>query len=240
MRNHGHLLRRLLEPPARDLGVDYDPHTLFMYGSLARMPGGRPEDVAFGLLAVGGTILATKTYSDEFPASGRTARKGAKLLRSMLGEPESIEAAAMLARAQALLAADRLSRTGSQRGAAWQRATGNLLQEHVPIGPERTDELDNYLNTSFERARELRGHEAAERAAATAAVYFQQWATLGALNLALGEEFMESQKTLDHLILPGTGARALTEGAADHQAHWLPAEKRRTRYVQQAINLGFI
>lgn len=240
--NFGQVLRLLLEPPAHQLGVDYDMHTLFIYGDVDEMPGGRPEDVAFGLLAAAGYILAAKTHADEFPVRGRLGRKGAKTLLSMLGEPESVEASAFLAQAQARLAVERQTREGSVDDAAWHRAAGDLLQAHVPIGEKLRDDLDHYLDTSFERARELRGQEVPEHAApeAMAAINFEQWTTIVALTHVLGSDFMESEKTLDKMILPGTGWESLSTGTADQASRWLDAERDRMVYVQEAVNRGFI
>lgn len=240
--NYGQVLRLLLEPPAYQLGVDYDMHTLFIYGDVDEMPGGRPEDVAFGLLAAGGKILAAKTPADEFPVRGRLGRKGSKTLLSMLGEPESVEASAFLAQAQTRLAVERQSREGNVDDAAWHRAAGDLLQAHVPIGEKLRADLDYYLDKSFERARELRGQELPEYAApeATAAIAFEQWATIVALTYVLGSDFMESDKTLDKMILPGTGWESFSTGSADQASRWLAAEKERQVYVQEAVDRGFI
>lgn len=226
--NHGKALRRLLAPAAEALEVDYDLHTLFMYGGLHELPGGRREDVAFGLLAAGGTLLAAKTYADEFPAEGRTARKGAKLLAAALDKPQSLEGAAMLARAQALLAARRQLGAGRPEEATTHHASADLLQEAFPIPADAIDDVDHYLAKSFERAEE-----------AMAALEFQQWTTICALTRALGPEFMEG-KAVGKLVLPGTGLDALVTGHADGASRWVGADERRMLYLEEAVARGLL
>lgn len=240
-RNYGQVLRRLLEPAAVQVGADFNTETMWIYGD---DPWERaefsPETVAFGLLHCGGQILAAKTHSDEFPAhKSRVARKGSKLLLSVLGEYSTITACTLLARAQALLAVERMSREGDDASASGHRRCADFLMSYFPLDLEDIDRQDKELDESFAHARSLRGQVLPDHAApeALAAQNFQQWTTLHALDLALGDEFMD--KNVDSLILPGAGWDAFVAGHADAAGRWNLIEERRTLYVQAGYDRGY-
>jgi hypothetical protein len=228
--SYGELLRCLLEPAAAKVGADYDVETLWMYGEYARDEIA-PEEVAFGLLHAGGQILVTKTHADEFPASKRrVGRKGSRLLRSALGEDQTLVASTVVARAQALLAAERLAAAGDRESAQVHELSAAFLLRYFPLSGDDIARQDGYLADSFAHARSIQlelGTDLAPQAVAAQA--FQQHATLHALALALGDDFMT--KNFEALILPGTGWDALVLGSADAE-RWGPVEETRMIYVR--------
>ena len=232
-RNDGQILRQLMEPAANQVGADFNIETIWMNRGGWPRDDLFPETVAFGLLHCGGQLLAAKTYRDEFPArKARVARRGAKLLLRVLGEPQTITASIVLARAQARLMAERLSSRDEDESARTHGRSAEFLLGYFPLDAENIDRQDRDLDEAFANARRLRGQDLPDHAAPEpiAAVAFQQRATLHALELALGAEFMETN--FDALVLPGGGLDAFTTGHADSVGRWNPIDERRMLYVR--------
>jgi hypothetical protein len=227
-------LRDLLGPTAARLRVDFDVETLVMFGEIQPPAERRPEDAAFGLLHCGGQLLVANTYPDEFPASGRAASSGANALRQRLGEPQSVEASALLAQAQALLAAEQQRRVGDVGSASLHELCAKWLDSSFPLSSRTRNDLEADLDLI--RRESARTAEFVDPDLDW--IEFQQRANLTALRTALGQAFFES--IADMLIRPGDTYESVVYAMAFAGGRWGSIEERRMRYVREALEHGFI
>jgi hypothetical protein len=236
--------RRMLEPVAESLDVDYDLVSLYGHGqSEANLDR---AGVAFGLLGCGADLLIPKTRYDEFPARGKTSKRGAKLLARALGSTATVWAASVLAQAQAMVMADLQGRDGSAQDAAWHRKGGLLVQSYFPVPDDVLADLEERRIEARQWAAEVErrrtevedpdfDHPDIEVGSDHGRQRFQFSAMFCALDLALDGWATESLETM--ILATERSYDALTMIAAD-AADWLHVEAQRSRFVRAAVDQG--